>query len=151
MSGDVRLRAVEDADLEVFFEQEQDEVASERANFPSRPRERFMKHWRTKVVGDPGVLVRTVLADGDVAGNIVSWTETDGRRFIGYWLGRDHWGKGVGTRALTQFLAEEAVRPLYADPHHGNTASVRLLEKVGFRRSGSVFHGGEEHLLLVLG
>ncbi|MFI6386279.1 GNAT family N-acetyltransferase [Nonomuraea sp. NPDC050547] len=150
MSVDVRLRAVEQADLEVFFEQEHDEEASARANFPSRPRERFMNHWRANILGDPGVLVRTVTVDGVTAGNIVSWTD-ETRRFVGYWLGREHWGKGVGTRALTLYLHEEKTRPLHADPHKGNTGSVRLLEKLGFRHAGTVVHDGEEHFMLILG
>ncbi|MCF6470788.1 GNAT family N-acetyltransferase [Nonomuraea sp. MG754425] len=72
------------------------------------------------------------------------------RRFVGYWFGRAFWGRGVGTWAMTLFLGEEPVRPLYADPFHGNTASVRLLEKHGFEQSGTVRHGDDEHLLLVL-
>ncbi|HBF79552.1 MAG TPA: GNAT family N-acetyltransferase, partial [Streptomyces sp.] len=83
------------------------------------------------------------------AGNVVAWWEED-RRFIGYWLGREYWGRGVGTRALTLFLARETARPLHADPHAENTGSVRLLEKVGFRRTGTVRHGEQEHIMLVL-
>jgi RimJ/RimL family protein N-acetyltransferase len=79
----------------------------------------------------------------------VAWWEGD-RRFLGYWLGRAFWGRGVGTEALTLFLQRESVRPLYADPFAGNTGSVRLLEKCGFRRAGTVQHGENEHLLLVL-
>ncbi|WP_308250938.1 GNAT family N-acetyltransferase [Nonomuraea rhizosphaerae] len=52
------------------------------------------------------------------------------RRFLGYWLGRAFWGRGVGTRALGLFLELEKTRPLYADPFEGNTASVRLLDGV---------------------
>ncbi|MFI6292150.1 GNAT family N-acetyltransferase [Nonomuraea sp. NPDC050790] len=149
MNTDVRLRAVAEADLEVFFEYEQDEEASARANFPSRPRERFMNHWRVNVLAPPGNLVRTITVDGATAGNIMSWTD-EGRRFVGYWLGRDYWGKGVGTRAMALFLEEEHIRPLHADPHKGNTGSVRLLEGAGFKHAGTVVHDGEEHFLLIL-
>jgi RimJ/RimL family protein N-acetyltransferase len=149
MSVDVRLREVVEADLEVFLAQEQDPEAQRRSRFPARPRERFLTHWRTRVLGDPAVRVRAVLVDGEVAGNIVAWWEED-RRFIGYWLGRDFWGRGIGTRALALFLAQETIRPLYADPFHGNTASVRLLERHGFQRAGTIRHGADEHVLLVL-
>ncbi|CAM5583862.1 hypothetical protein SCALM49S_00991 [Streptomyces californicus] len=44
----------------------------------------------------------------------------------------------------------EKVRPLHADPFVGNTGSVRLLEKHGFRRTGTVRYGGNEHVMLVL-
>ena len=146
---DVGLRGVEEADLEVFFEHQLDPEAARVANFPSRDRERFMTHWTTKVLGDPTVLVQTVTVDGEVAGSIVAWWDAD-RRFVGYWLGRPFWGRGVGTRALMLFLQRERVRPLYADPFSGNPASIRILEKCGFERSGTVRYGQAEHVMLVL-
>ena len=85
----------------------------------------------------------------DPAGNVVSWWVED-RRFIGYWFGRRYWGRGIGTRAVTLFLRKEPIRPLYADPYAGNTGSVRLLERCGFERAGTVRYGDDEHLLLVL-
>ncbi|MEV7228569.1 GNAT family protein [Polymorphospora sp. NPDC051019] len=148
--GDIRLRDVEEADLPVFFEQEHDPEATRRSNFPPRGRERFMTHWATRVLGDPTVFVQAVTVDGELAGNAVAWWEGD-RRFIGYWLGRRFWGRGIGTRALTLFLARERNRPLYADPYIGNTGSIRLLERCGFTRTGSVRHGADEHVMLVLG
>jgi RimJ/RimL family protein N-acetyltransferase len=149
MGDDVRLRDVEEPDLEVLFQQQLDPEAARVANFPSRDRERFMTHWTTKVLGEPTVLVQTVTVDGEVAGSIVAWWDQD-RRFVGYWLGRAYWGRGVGTRALRLFLQRERVRPLYADPFSGNTASVRILEKCGFERSGTVRYGQAEHIMLVL-
>jgi RimJ/RimL family protein N-acetyltransferase len=149
MDEEVRLREVEERDLEVFFEHQLDPEAARLANFPSRDRERFMAHWRTRVLGDPTGLVRTVTVDGEPAGNVVAWWEQD-RRFVGYWFGRRWWGRGIATRALTLFLEQERFRPLYADPAAGNTASVRLLERCGFRPAGSVWYDEVEHRMLVL-
>jgi RimJ/RimL family protein N-acetyltransferase len=146
---EVRLRDVEERDLEVFFEQQHDPEAARRSKFPPRDRERFMTHWATKVLGDPTVLVQTVTVDGDPAGNVVAWWDQD-RRFIGYWFGRPYWGRGIGTKAVTLFLQQEQTRPLYADPYTGNTGSVRLLERCGFERTGTVWYGEHEHILLVL-
>jgi RimJ/RimL family protein N-acetyltransferase len=149
MSDEVRLRDVVDTDLEIFFQQEQDPEAGRRANFPPREREAFMTHWATRVLGEPTAHVRTVTVDGAVAGSIVAWWDGD-RRFVGYWLGRTYWGRGVGTRALALFLQRERVRPLYADPYVENTGSMRLLEKAGFRREGTVDYDGKEHVVLAL-
>jgi RimJ/RimL family protein N-acetyltransferase len=161
----VQLRDVEEADLDVFFEQEHDAEAVRRSRFAPRPRDRFMTHWATRILGDDTVFVRTVTVDGSPAGHIVAWWEDkedkedkeesegageDGRRFIGYWLGRPYWAQGIGTKALALFLREERTRPLYADPFSQNTASVRLLERHGFRRAGTVRHGEDVHILLVL-
>ncbi len=147
---EVGLRVVTEDDLHVFLAQEHEPEAVRRSRFAPRPREAFLRHWRERVLGDPDCLVRTVVADGEAAGHVVSWTEGE-RRFVGYWLGRPYWGRGVGTRALGLFLELDRVRPLYADPFAGNAASVRLLEKHGFERAGTVRHGEDEHVVLVLG
>lgn len=149
MSEQVRLRDVRPADLEVFFAQEHDPEAVRRSKFPSREREAFMTHWTTRVLGDPTVFVQAVTADGELAGSVVAWWDED-QRFIGYWFGRQYWGRGIGTRALTLFLGREKTRPLHADPFAGNTGSVRLLEKCGFRRTETVWYGEHEHIMLVL-
>ncbi|MET7454725.1 GNAT family N-acetyltransferase [Streptomyces sp. NPDC005574] len=150
----VRLRGVIHADLEAFLTFEHDEEAVRRSRFTPRPRDAFLTHWKSAILGDDTCLVRTVTVDEEPAGHIVAWWEGDEadsrRRFVGYWLGRPYWGRGIGAEALGLFLREEVNRPLYADPFAGNTASVRLLEKLGFQRSGIVRHGEDEHLLLVL-
>jgi hypothetical protein len=85
-----------ESDLPIFFEHQRDPVANRMAAFPARKRDAFMEHW-SKILSDPSVVVRTVLLDGAVAGNVQSF-ERDGAREVGYWIGRDHWGKGVATR-----------------------------------------------------
>ncbi len=149
MGDDVRIRDVEVADLEVFFAQEHDAEAARRSRFTPRDREKFMSHWATRILGDATVLVQTVTVEDAPAGNVVAWWDEQ-RRFIGYWLGREFWGRGIGTQALSLFLQRETIRPLHADPFAGNTGSVRLLEKCGFRRAGTVRHGEDEHIMLVL-
>lgn len=149
MSDQVCLRDVEPADLEEFFAQEHDPEAARRSKFPPRERDTFMTHWATKVLGDPTVFVQAITVDGELAGNAVAWWDGE-RRFIGYWLGRQYWGRGIGTLALALFLEREKARPLHADPFAGNTGSVRLLERHGFRRTGTVWHGEQEHIMLVL-
>ncbi|WP_411082652.1 GNAT family N-acetyltransferase [Streptomyces sp. cmx-18-6] len=150
MESTVQLRDVEQADLETFLAYEHDPEAVRRSKFAPREREAFMTHWATRVLGDPEVFVQTVVVDGDPAGSIVSWW-VEGQRTIGYWLGRPYWGRGIGTVALNAFLEREKIRPLYADPVAGNTGSVRLLEKCGFVATGTVVHGENEHVVLVLG
>ncbi|EPJ35177.1 hypothetical protein STAFG_7739 [Streptomyces afghaniensis 772] len=146
---DVRLRDVVEDDLEAFCDYEQDPEAARRSRFTPRPRDAFMAHWKQRVLGDDANFVQTVTVDGEVAGSFVAWWEED-RRFLGYWLGRAYWGRGIGTRALELFLEREKNRPLHADPFIGNTGSVRLLEKHGFRPAGTVQYGENEHVLLVL-
>jgi RimJ/RimL family protein N-acetyltransferase len=129
---EVRLRPVEDGDLDVLFAHQADPEAAEMAAFPSRDRERFDAHW-AKMRLDDTVVSRVILVDGLVAGGINSWQD-DGQRLIGYWVGREHWGRGVATRALTLFLSDFPARPLYAHVAARNAGSIRVVQKCGFQR-----------------
>jgi RimJ/RimL family protein N-acetyltransferase len=131
MIDHVQLRDVIADDLPIFFEQQLDPTATQMANFPPRDRDTFMTHWTTKVLGHEAVGVKTILYDTHVAGNIVCWKQ-DGRSLIGYWLGKEYWGKGIATQALTEFLRQVTPRPLYAYVAQHNLASKRVLEKCGF-------------------
>jgi RimJ/RimL family protein N-acetyltransferase len=130
------LRDVREDDLDVFFEQQREPEAVAMAVFPAREREAFDAHWR-RVLADDGNIVRTIEVDGEVVGNIGSW-EQDGRRLVGYWIGREFWGRGIATSALSE-LAEELGRPLHAWVASSNLGSIRVLEKCGFVQVGS--HG----------
>jgi RimJ/RimL family protein N-acetyltransferase len=129
---EVRLRPVEDQDLSVFFGHQADPEATEMAAFPARDKDQFAAHW-ARVRADDTVVLRTIVADGAVAGNIGSW-EQDGQRLLGYWVGREHWGRGVATQALAQFTRQVTARPLYAHVAAHNAGSIRVLEKCSFRR-----------------
>ena len=129
-SSGVALRDVTDHDLETFFEHQLDSDATRMAAFPARDREAHMAHWH-KIMRDPTVATRTVLFDGRVSGNIVSWEE-NGERQVGYWIGKSFWGKGVATAALSQFLEVVTTRPLYTHVARHNVGSIRVLEKCGF-------------------
>ena len=89
-----------------------------------------MAHW-AKIMQDESVILKTILFEGQVAGNVLSFVISDERE-VGYWLGREFWGKGIATRALSEFLAQVKERPLYAHVAKHNLASQRVLEKCGF-------------------
>ena len=128
----VTLRTVEDRDLDVFFEHQADPQAVEMAAFPARDKDQFAAHW-AKVRADETLVVRTILADGMVAGNIGCWQQ-DGQHLLGYWVGREWWGRGVATQALALLVDEVSIRPLYAHVAVHNVGSIRVLGKCGFRR-----------------
>ena len=130
--GSVALRDVEEADLAVLFEHQLDPLASAMAAFRRRGSDEFKAHWMT-VLGDPRIVKKAIVVDGTVAGHVVSF-DGEGHREIGYWVGRSFWGQGVATRAVAAFLGHERVRPLFAHVAKDNAASIRVLEKCGFRR-----------------
>jgi RimJ/RimL family protein N-acetyltransferase len=145
------LRDVIEEDLPVFFEHQRDPEAVEMAAFPSREREPFYEHWH-RIMGDDELVAKTIVSDGEVAGNISSW-ERDGKRLVGYWLGREFWGRGLATQALGELVEELTVRPLYAEVSTTNVASIRVLEKCGFTVVGTTTEQdemfGEIELLLM--
>jgi RimJ/RimL family protein N-acetyltransferase len=129
------LRDVVESDLDAFFEHQRDPDANEMAIFPARDRETFDAHWR-KILADDSLTKRTIVHAGQVAGNIGCW-EQDGQRLVGYWIGREFWGKGIATEALAELTEELKVRPLHAWVATTNVGSIRVLEKCGFVQVGS--------------
>jgi RimJ/RimL family protein N-acetyltransferase len=55
---------------------------------------------------------------------------------IGYWLGKEFWGKGIATQALAAFLKIVTTRPIYAAAAADNLGSLRVLQKCGFVITG---------------
>ncbi len=144
LTSDVRLRDVVEEDLAIFFDQQWDPEANRMAAFPARERIAFMAQW-TMILADDTIAKQTILCDQQVAGNIVSWDEA-GAREVGYWLGRNYWGKGVATRALSAFLEHMQTRPVYAHVAKHNIASMRVLQKCGF----AITSEDSDEFLLVL-
>jgi RimJ/RimL family protein N-acetyltransferase len=131
------LRAVADSDLPVFFEHQRDEAARHMAAFVSEDgsdRGAFDAHW-ARIRDSDKVLVRTIVVEEKPVGHIASF-DRDGDHEVTYWIGREHWGQGIATRALTAFLAEDAVRPMFGRVVKDGAASRRVLEKCGFRLHG---------------
>jgi len=137
------LRPVRVEDLAVFFAHQDDPVAHRMADFPARDHGAFMAHW-TKILADPSVTCRTVLVDGDVAGNVMTF-DFEGRREVGYWIGRAYWGRGIATHAVAALLDLDPTRPLYAGVAAHNAGSIRVLQKCGFVRYGK----DDGHIILV--
>jgi RimJ/RimL family protein N-acetyltransferase len=146
----VRLRPVEPGDLEVFYQHQLDEESAAMAQFTPRGRAAFVEHWEQRILANPDADARTVVADGEVVGNVVAWTE-DGERLVGYWIGKPFWGRGHATAALRAYLEEVETRPLHARVAPHNAGSIRVLEKCGFRLIGRADGGdGLVDLLYVL-
>ena len=126
----VTLRAATDADTETLYTFQAEPEGSAMAVFASRDPEAFKAH-QVKVLADSTNVFRVIEADGVVVGWISSWNAGDDRA-VGYWLGRDHWGRGYATEALRAFLQVDRARPLTAYVAVPNVASRRVLEKAGF-------------------
>lgn len=130
----VSLRDVSTADLPLLFEHQTDTDAARLAAFTPRDFEAFMAHW-TKILSDPSLYAKAVVSGNTVVGNIGVFGPP-AHREVGYWIGREHWGRGIATAALEEMLSLCAERPLHAHVAKHNPASIRVLEKCGFRLLG---------------
>ena len=131
MKPKIQLRDVEPDDLPILFEHQRDPIAVAMVAFNSRDRDAFDKHW-AKLLQDPTKLKKAIVIDGQVVGNVSSWTSEEGKREVGYWIDRAWWGRGIATEALSAFLRLEPIRPLYAGVAKHNAGSIRVLQKCGF-------------------
>lgn len=85
-----------------------------------------------------------IVVDGEAAGGIGFTLHQDVERIsaeIGYWLGTAFWGRGIMTEAVDAvtryaFAQQRHLRRIYAVPYAWNTASMRVLEKAGYRFEG---------------
>jgi RimJ/RimL family protein N-acetyltransferase len=135
LTAELFLRPVEAGDLETFFEHQRDPESNRMAAFPARDRAAFDAHWE-RILADETAVVRTIVWNGEIAGNMLSWPRSD-QRLVGYWIGREYWGRGIATRALASFLDELTARPLQAHVATSNLGSIRVLEKCGFTLTAS--------------
>lgn len=69
---------------------------------------------------------------------------------LGYWIGEQYWNKGYTTVALQQIIQiakTTSVRRLFAEVIEENIASIRILEKCGFKQEGyfseSIYKNGK--------
>ena len=135
MTLDIHLRDATAADLPIFFDHQLDPVANRMAAFTAKDptdRDAFMAKW-TNILADETITIKTILVHGHVIGSVSIYTDAeDGTPQVTYWLGDDHWGKGIATAALAELLRQVTVRPLYARVAKDNLASRRVLEKCGF-------------------
>ena len=115
MTGEVTIRETLESDWPTLFENQRDPASSAMAGVPAREWDAYIAHQR-KVRADEANLTWTILYDGQIAGDVLSFPR-DGRREIGYRIAQQYWGNGIATRALALFLDRRAAAsPLW--PHH---------------------------------
>jgi [ribosomal protein S5]-alanine N-acetyltransferase len=97
---------------------------------------RFRKMMRRKNINR---IAFAIEIDGEVVGSI-GISRHDHKAEIGYWLGRAYWGKGIMTEVVKETVkycfGELGLRRVYACVFPHNKASMRVLEKAGFKCEG---------------
>lgn len=90
-------------------------------------------------------LVLAIEVDGEAVGGIGMRPGEDTLRIgcqLGYWLGRQYWGRGLMSRIVPHWcehvFANYGFERLQATVLSNNPASARVLEKSGFEREGTL-------------
>ncbi|MBL8789746.1 MAG: GNAT family N-acetyltransferase [Rhizobiales bacterium] len=91
---------------------------------------------RSRVAG-----VEEKTAPGELVGVIsYEWSEAQDDAELGYWYSQRVWGRGIGSEAARAMVDDAFERAghdrVVACYHNGNTASARILEKLGFEVVG---------------
>jgi len=143
----VTLRTIEEEDVEFCQRLVNDpRVRSSlfAAGLTSRQEER---EW-VESIGEEGDAHLLVCVDGDPVGTVGHRPPDDHWRTaeVGYMLDPDAWGNGYATDALRTLTAdvfsERRLHKLYARVFATNTASQRVLEKVGYTQEGTLREEG---------
>ena len=92
-------------------------------------------------------------SDGACLGSVQVTIRRDGRAQLAYELGVPYWGRGFATEAggcVIEALFANGIPEVWAELDTRNLASIRLLERLGFRRgalrrNADFFKGSESH------
>lgn len=137
---DLTLRSTTLEDLPILFEHQADPIGAKMAAFASRDWGAFVAH-EAKLRDDRAAIRRTLVVDGEVVGGIMCWG--DDEREIGYWIGREHWGRGIATASVRAFIAEIPDRPLHAYVAEHNVASMKGRRRERLRPGGPAGRRGD--------
>jgi [ribosomal protein S5]-alanine N-acetyltransferase len=114
-----------------------------RDRFPHPYTAEAAREWLAFATGRAPQTHFAIEVGGEAVGGIGLQLQEDVDRCsaeVGYWLGEAVWGRGIAAEAL-RAVTEHAFAALpltriFALPFARNAASVRVLEKAGYRREG---------------
>ena len=130
----ITLRQFQENDFDAFHAIVSDyDVVKMTSSWPYPADEDFTRMRMNTPEAQAG-LVNVIEVDGRFAG-VVGVVNDD----VGYHIGKEFWGRGVMTRALSlkidEHFADEEKTLLKSCVWHDNPASARVLEKVGFQQT----------------
>lgn len=132
----IQLRPTVESDLEIFFNNQLDEEANYMAAFTPKDttdKEAYLGKFK-RLLQDPAINMKTILYDGQIVGTVAKF-EMEGEANVTYWIDKKHWGKGIVTKALQQFLSVEPKRPIFGRTAFDNYGSIRVLKKTTSKKS----------------
>src|SRR5262245_24652994 len=100
----ISLRPTTPADIPALFLQQSDPDSNALAGTRARNQEEFAAVWE-KIFAE-GIAVARVIVEGGVVVGAINAFKRNGLDYVGYWIDRPRWGRGIASRALALFLEE---------------------------------------------
>ena len=141
----ILLRPFRKSDLESIVKHINDKTIAARTNaipypYTMKHAERWYRMIRNRA-RRKGSLTKefAIEIDGEAVGCVAIYPKGH-RAEIGYWLGRAYWGKGIMTevvKTITKYgFNELGLRRMHASTFRNSKASMRVLEKAGYKFEG---------------
>ena len=111
------------------------EIAKWTANIPFPYERQDAIKWIQATSEDIDQNPYAIDVDDQVVGCVSHWVNSKSKIEVGYWLGKDYWGKGYATQALAQMLSQPdfpATEIVVAQVMTENIGSQRVLLNNGF-------------------
>jgi len=141
----IRLRNLEISDLHALVKQANNRKIwlNLRNMFPHPYTESDGQNFIKMVQSDDNNTRFAIAYNDQFAGMIGLFPQSDVYQYnseIGYWIGEEYWGKGIGTEAvrlITEYgFSETETQRIFAGIFSYNTPSMRVLKKNGYEKEG---------------
>ncbi|WEK17910.1 MAG: GNAT family N-acetyltransferase [Candidatus Pedobacter colombiensis] len=133
----ITLTETEKYDLDTLFQFQLDKEANYLAAFTAKdPNDKaaYIEKY-AKILADPTINMKTIKMNNTIVGSVSRFL-MEGDNEITYWIDKKHWGKGIASTALKNFLTLENIRPILGRVAFDNVGSQKVLEKCGFIKIG---------------
>jgi len=146
----IKLRKFELEDAQKIAELVRDEAVSKwTSNIPFPYSELDAIDWIRRTSSDSSRHPFAVELNGELVACVSYWPYESSAIEVGFWVGKDFWGKGVCTIALKLLLSSNyfpAEKDVFARIMANNAGPRRVLEKCGFSflKNGAFFRGNFE-------
>ena len=143
--GDICIRSFKHTDKAALVKYANNKKISKRLkdSFPHPYTEENAEEWLGLACNQNPELNFAIADENELIGAIGLMLQEDVNRFsaeIGYWIGESFWGKGVAVSALiamTDYAFKHfKFNRLFASVFEGNDASMKVLEKAGYKMEG---------------
>jgi ribosomal-protein-alanine N-acetyltransferase len=125
-----------------------------RNAFPNPYTENDSLNYINSLLDDNTQIARAIIVNNEAVGSIAIQKQEDVYEKsgeLGYWLSEDYWNNGILSKLIPEIVKiafnELKIVKIFAEPFSYNIASIKVLEKAGFKLEGkkekSIYRNGK--------